>query len=476
MRQSTTATAWTFAALSFLAGGSTAADIATRLQLPSGVWVSDGYGYVVDLRPGQQTLYHIAGESCVLDKTASADLEDFLTADSVQLASDRKAFTYGIKYEPHRIDFRIQGTLPAPCETPLQDSVDGNFQAFADIFAANYAFFDLYGVDWNTRVRNARQGLSSDMTDEELFGLFAQMISPLEDGHLELNAVIDGADYSAAPKTTPLGRGVRKTAETHGMDEGEVFVAQLENYWVDGIAAQVLQGKGEVAAGGKMQYGVIDGNIGYIAVLMLTGLTADDVLSISGVDDAEGEYAIVNQTMDDAMTLFAETDVEAVIIDASINFGGHDFVGREIAARFADERRLFMTKRAFDADYGQATPVYVQPTDRPSFDGPVYLMTTQSTVSAAEIMTLAFRALPSVTHVGQPTQGAFSDVLHKTLPNGWEIGMSNEIYRDQNDILWEGRGIPPEVFIDIFSETALVSNHPDAVERLVALIRQSQSK
>ena len=475
MRRSITATAWTIAALSLLACGSTAADIATRLQLPPSVWVSDGYGYVVDLRPGQQALYHIAGDSCVLDKVASAGLADILTPDSVQVASDGKAFTYGVKYEPHRIAFNGQDTLPATCASPLQDSVEGNFQAFTNIFAANYAFFDLYGVDWDAQVGEARQELSPHMTDEALFTLFAQMIAPLEDGHLELNAEIDRADYSAAPKTTPLSRGVSQTAEDLGIDEGEVFGAQLENYWVEGIATQILQGNGEAAAGDKIQYGVIDGDIGYIAVLMLTGLTADDLLTFSGDENADGEYAVVNHVMDDAMTLFAEAGVEAVIVDASINFGGSDFLGREIAARFADEQRLILTKRAFDSENKQVTPVYVQPTDRPSFDGPVYLMTTQSTVSAAEIMTLAFRALPNATHVGQPTQGALSDVLYKTLPNGWEIGMSNEVYRDHNDILWEGRGIPPEISLDIFSETDLVSGHTGAVEGVVALIRQAQS-
>ncbi|WP_208354515.1 S41 family peptidase [Pseudaestuariivita rosea] len=475
MRRSTKAAACTAAALSLLACASTAADIATRLQLQQSVWISDGYGYVIDLRPGQQRLYHVAGKSCVLDQAASAELDSILTSDSVQVGVSGSSFTYGIKYEPHRTTYISQDALPAACAAPLQNTVEGNFQAFADIFAANYAFFDLYGVNWDARVRAARQRLSADMTDEALFALFARMIAPLQDGHLELNAEIDGAEYSAAPKTTPLGRGVSKLAETLGVDEDEVFVAQLENYWVDGIGERILQDQGATAAGGKIQYGVIDGNIGYLAVLMLTGLTEDELLSTPDDFDADREYAAINQIMDDVMTAFADANVQAVIVDASINFGGNDFLGREIAARFADERRLVLTKRAADAQGAQATPVYVQPSDRPSFYGPVYLMTTESTVSAGEIMTLAFRAQPNVTHVGQPTQGALSDVLYKTLPNGWEIGMSNEVYRDQNGILWEGRGIPPELPINIFSETNLVSRHPAAVRGLVAHIQRAQS-
>lgn len=476
MRRSSKAGTCLAAVLSFLACDSAAADIAATLQIQQGVWVSDGYGYVVDLRPGHHALYHIADQSCVLDTNGRSELLASLTPDAVEVASDGKSFAYGTRYEPHRISFWHQDDLPPACTTPLPDTVEGNFNAFVDIFKANYAFFDLYGVDWDSNVRDARQGLSADMTDQALFAVFADLVAPLQDGHLEINAEIDGAEYSASPKTTPLSRGVSKLAEARGEDEGEVFIAQLESYWMDGIAEQILQDKGRTAAGGKIQYGVIDGNVGYLSVLLLTGFTEDNLLSLPDEFDADAEFAAINEAMDDVVTAFADANVQAVIVDASINFGGDDFLGREIAARFAGERRLVLTKRAFDARDVQTTSVYVAPTDRPSFDGPVYLMTTQSTVSAGEIMTLAFRALPNVIHVGQATQGALSDVLYKRLPNGWEIGMSNEIYRDHNDILWEGRGILPELPLDIFSETDLVSRHPATVQALVTRIQQEQSK
>lgn len=475
MRRSTKTAVGTMALASMLGCYGITLDTAARLSLPEGVWISDGYGYVIDLRPDKKDLYHLAGNTCVLDVTASSELDAILTPDSVQRGADGATFAYGLKYEPHRIIFGRQSSLPSVCASSAPDTVNGNFQAFADIFAAHYAFFDLYGINWDQRERQARQNLRPDMTEAALFALFEEMIAPLKDGHLELSGQIDGADYNAAPKTTPLSRGVSQRAETRGIDADEIFVEQLEAYWLDGISEQVLQGNGTSAAGGKIQYGVINGNIGYLALLTLTGLTEDDLLSFPDEFDADGEYEAINQIMDDAMMVFADAGVEAVIVDASVNFGGNDFLGREVAARFADERRLVFTKRAFDSRDVQATPVYIQPSDRPSFDGPVYLMTTQSTVSAAEIMTLAFRALPNVTHVGQATQGALSDVLEKTLPNGWKIELSNEVYRDQNGILWEGRGIPPEFSINIFSETNLVSRHPTAVRELVTHIQQTQS-
>jgi carboxyl-terminal processing protease len=132
---------------------------------------------------------------------------------------------------------------------------------------------------------------------------------------------------------------------------------------------------------------------------------------------------------------------------------------------------LAYTKVAFDAAENAETPVYIIPSERPSFLGPVYLMTTDSTVSAGEIMTMSLRAQPNVTHVGQPTNGALSDILSKSLPNGWALNLSNEIYHDHEGELWEGRGILPDVPMEISNEIDLLDGHPAAVAAVVARIQ-----
>jgi len=42
-------------------------------------------------------------------------------------------------------------------------------------------------------------------------------------------------------------------------------------------------------------------------------------------------------------------------------------------------------------------------------------------------MALMGRA-PHVTQIGLNTQGVFSDVLGRRLPNGWRFGLPNEVY------------------------------------------------
>ncbi|MBL1435421.1 MAG: hypothetical protein COB08_004400 [Rhodobacteraceae bacterium] len=441
-----------------------------------GVFVSDGYGYVVDLRGDTRNLYHLSVDTCVFDEETSAIIHHVLTRDDVVEAAGAQSFAFGSAFEPHKAVFHRVAELPAPCVRPMPDTPQGNFDAFAAAFTAHYAFFDLHGVNWSQQVDAMRSKLTPSTTDEELFALFAEMVALLKDSHLSLDAEINGRTFSINPVTSTLSRGAIRLAAEKGVSKQEVVLAALDQYWNRGVAEDILAGQGHEAAGGKIQYGLIDDTIGYINVLMLMSYNSDALIpDFDTLDDAV-DHQRINAILDEIMISFAEANVSAVIVDASINFGGSDFMGREIAARFADRQRLAYTKAAFDTAGAPETSVYVVPSARPSFDGPVYLMTTDSTVSAGETMTMALSALPNVTHVGQPTNGSLSDVLSKVLPNGWTFSLSNEIYHDHAGIAREGRGIPPEIPLDIFNETTLVDGHPAAVATLVAHIQSQLNK
>ncbi len=103
-------------------------------------------------------------------------------------------------------------------------------------------------------------------------------------------------------------------------------------------------------------------------------------------------------------------------------------------------------------------------------EGPVYVMTSNITVSAGEILTTSPRALPNVTHVGEPTRGALSDVLDRTLPNGWELSLSNEVYLDSNGAAWEGRGIQPEWEMSVLPDGNPAEGHWTAIQKLLGRI------
>jgi carboxyl-terminal processing protease len=51
----------------------------------------------------------------------------------------------------------------------------------------------------------------------------------------------------------------------------------------------------------------------------------------------------------------------------------------------------------------------------------VVLITNDRTVSAADVFALMMSELPNVTIIGEPTNGSYSDIYSKKLPNGWRI-------------------------------------------------------
>jgi len=56
---------------------------------------------------------------------------------------------------------------------------------------------------------------------------------------------------------------------------------------------------------------------------------------------------------------------------------------------------------------------------------------------------LASLSLPNFPRIGSTTEGIFSSTLDKTLPNGWEYELSNEVYQDLQGNTYENIGISP---------------------------------
>ena len=174
--------------------------------------------------------------------------------------------------------------------------------------------------------------------------------------------------------------------------------------------------------------------------------------------------------MDEAIAAFQ--GARAVIVDVSYNLGGYDSVSQYVASRFADTRKLAYTKVAHGARDVEPQPFHVEPSTRARYVGPVYLLTSDVTVSAGEIFTLFMRALPNVIHVGGKTRGALSDMIEKPLPNGWSLALAGEIYRDAAGQWYEVRGIPPKVEFEVFPPTELIGGHARRVQALMEDIRR----
>ena len=104
------------------------------------------------------------------------------------------------------------------------------------------------------------------------------------------------------------------------------------------------------------------------------------------------------------------------------------------------------------------------------FKGPVAILTSGLTISAGETFTQAMMGRrPAVFRVGEPTQGVFSDVLSRQLPNGFEFGLPNEVFRAEDGRTFDGPGIPPTHPVPVFSAADRARARDGALEKALEL-------
>jgi C-terminal processing protease CtpA/Prc len=91
-------------------------------------------------------------------------------------------------------------------------------------------------------------------------------------------------------------------------------------------------------------------------------------------------------------------------------------------------------------------------------------------ISAAETFTQALiNREPRITRVGETTQGVFSDVLGRRLPNGWQFGLANERFVT-NGKYYDHVGIAPDVSLESLTPAARATGRDAAIERALALL------
>ena len=427
-----------------------------NLSALNGVWRSRGYGWLWVMQDGRLRTYEESGTFCI----QNGDIQEISNlAKDLQISDDGRTIRVILDDPTYEFAFETIDSLPATCARKPDASPVAVIDAIEKIFAAHYAFFPERKIDWPALVHAAKAKAAAGISDDELLEIIGQLLSHLDDDHVSLQAPLNGKKVVLDTGEGTVLRGVADQARQEGVEFNDMVERWKKIVWTKNSEKQLLGDSARVAANGNIKYGLIDGDIGFLSILSM-----DDFANNDG-DNA----AALGEALDDALALFKK--VRAVIVDVSINDGGQDRLSRQIAARFTEERTLAYFKYAGDDPRARPQAIHVEPSEQPRYTGPVYLLTSNVTVSAAEIFTMAMRALPNVTHVGQTTRGSLSDVLTKRLPNGWTVTLSNEVYLDATGKAWEGLGIPPQTPIQAFAQSEPAAAPLDAIRILVDCIR-----
>lgn len=400
-----------------------------------GVWNSIGYGHQLIIADSTVTLYDISENGCVFSaKLPKALLYSYY--EVTKLTSD----TLEVKLGFTKYNFIRSTSNTNLCNDMLiDDNAVSNFDALWHTFNENYAFFKLRGIDWQAMKEKYRPKLNAQSTDVELYAVLKEMTSELKDGHVSIEkpeSIEDEIDNNGTDD-----RALRK-----------MIISEINSKYVDSLKSYNK---------GSVNWGIINNNIGYIQINDFEDLAnyqVDENLSPEEFwneywENAGESYNYPNDVLRSfekqlAIIFNDIKNTEVCIIDIRFNGGGFDQVGLEVLRYFTNKSTIAFSKKArIQNGFTEKQTVYIAPSKN-HYTGNLFLLTSHQTASASETFVLASLNLPNAKKIGSNTEGVFSDVLSKKLPNGWEYSLSNEVYESTEGMNYERIGIPADYKID----------------------------
>lgn len=416
-------------------------------QRETGLWLSDGYGLLLEVNSDGLQAFELTSISCVPGWSAKRDLtranvfvgnETFHLYDGAS-RDEKRLHPDGVASD---IVFKRASRRPAACDVKPANTPQGNYAIFWQTFAEQYAFFALRHIDWQAVDRQFRPAVGPRTKPEQLFEIFQQMIEPLHDAHT-------GIDAEEIKKEFDGWRNDPNHLEKEEWNKAQKI-----------IETRYVRGGLRSFGNGRVQFGRLDHSIGYLRITAFYGYVDSDNYESA----LQAQQAALDEIFRDA------NQFNGLVIDVRLNKGGDDPLGIEIASRLATTKYLAYSKVARNnlegpLHFTDPQESWVIPSTRPGFHGNVVLLTGPDTVSAGETFAMALLGRePHVTRIGLNTQGVFSDVLNRRLPNGWRFHLPNEVYLTAQGDAFDATGVPPDMHVSFFSKEDLRENRDAAIE------------
>tara|TARA_R110001592_G_scaffold10151_11_gene52964 strand:+ start:2798 stop:4201 length:1404 start_codon:yes stop_codon:yes gene_type:complete len=402
-----------------------------------GIWKSIGYGKILKIDSTTYKYFDITSISCLPSK--QGDISE--VKNSIELTNDTLAVKKGYSF----YYYTRTNEFPDLCQKNKNDTNDPlyNFEVFADTYKEHFAFFELNKINWDSLYKTSKEKINSNTTEVELYLVIQEMIDSLKDNHGSIE---------------PTEEVYEKAEQLNVLNEESEEFKRYGDFEVAGLIADYYLKENLTKDSWLINWGKMENDIGYIqikAMFLYADLSLSDSLvkengfvstymdafnNLSYEQQITEEVAGIRKVMNTIMEDLKET--KYIIIDVRFNGGGQDVVALEVLSRFSTDRKQIASKKArYKNSFTKKTPIYLEPSRKP-YTKPVYLLTSQQSASATDMMALSSMEITQLKRIGSRTNGAISDALQKTLPNGWHFSLSNEVYTDINDKFYENIGIP----------------------------------
>jgi C-terminal processing protease CtpA/Prc len=274
----------------------------------------------------------------------------------------------------------------------------------------------------------------------------------------------DPAELAGAPYRQIVAQ-VAALADT--VEADEAFVTGFAEIWKNGPFSHVQLSKAQQSADDLTEFLDTMRIGGGGAVLSWQGdvavLTVNTMMGLDTIEEIDAAYAAI-----------AEQGAEKLIIDLREN-GGGAFAIRPLVNHLTDKAFIaggFISQpwnasqtrapklkdmkkvapwegwsiRSFwkDAQENALTVVQFEPS-APIYDGPVYLLTSARTASAAELATDALKVSGRATIIGEKTAGEMLSQKIYDIPGGFHLSLPIADYYSAKHGRIEGAGVVPDI-------------------------------
>lgn len=303
------------------------------------------------------------------------------------------------------------------------------FDQFWNDFNEYYALFEQRGLNWDSMYQVYAPQVNETTSDDQLFSILCSMLTPLDDGHINL-----------------IAPGRKQFASNHIYRDSVGF-----SLWNLGLIKQKYLGgnfEGEDSLG--YVYGLINGDIIYLYFTFI----ADNVPIL---DEVISQYP----------------DAKGMIIDLRHSYGGDFTWAMQYFGRFTNQRRLVFHSATKNGpgknDFEPWWDWYLEPSGE-YFDKPLVMLTDRYTISASERATMALKVIPGIIQIGDTTNGAHSTLIGRELQNGWyyTLGPQKIVFAD--GISYEGIGMIPDIVIHNTGED-IAAEIDDQLEKAIEKVQ-----
>lgn len=300
------------------------------------------------------------------------------------------------------------------------------FEACWKLFDESYASFEEKNIDWQEAYDTYRPQVNESTSDEDLFVILTKMLKPLGDAHVNLIARNIDTAFSADRPSRMLDQ-IR-----HLPGRKKPYIEAMTNQTLYENGFEEIKKIGPVFRDDTLFSFTRSSKIGYLR--FFRSFSSPAKMVGGGLDEQ------LNQ-------IFKSFEgVDAIILDARFNMGGDDAFSQKLAGRFVEEKVVGFRKQTRKKKvFGEIKDKYIKPEGDVPFLKPVVLLTNDQTFSAADVLALMMESLPSATLIGEPSNGSYSDLYGRRLPNGWRVTLSNQRYYSVDMKNYEGLGTPVDI-------------------------------